>query len=179
MELRLPGQPSMVNTRILSSRRLALAIHLLAMNSAFDTATDRTAKTAWPTKVQGFCTDKSSPRCMSEFDVYEDSAGEYRWRLTSGSDIIADSGEGYSSEDGARQAVSRVQGDAAGADVLEVGTPHFDLFEDQSGEYRWRLVSSNGRIIADSGEGYSSKGNARRAIETVQGDAGSATVSDD
>lgn len=116
---------------------------------------------------------------MSEFEVYEDSAGEYRWRLTSGSDIIADSGEGYSSESGARKAVARVQGDAEGADVMEVGTPHFDLFEDQSEEFRWRLVSSNGRIVADSGEGYSSKGGARRAIETVQGAAGTATVSDD
>lgn len=116
---------------------------------------------------------------MAEFDVYEDSAGEYRWRLTSGSDVIADSGEGYRSESGAREAVARVQGDAEGADVLEVGTPHFDLFEDRADEFRWRLVSSNGRIIADSGEGYSSKSGARRAIESVQGTAGSAMVSDD
>ena len=27
--------------------------------------------------------------------VYEDEAGEYRWKLVSGSDVIADSAEGY------------------------------------------------------------------------------------
>jgi uncharacterized protein YegP (UPF0339 family) len=34
---------------------------------------------------------------MSEFEIYKDKAGEYRWRLrSSGSNkIIADSGEGY------------------------------------------------------------------------------------
>lgn len=57
--------------------------------------------------------------------------------------------------------------------------PHFDLFENQFGADRWWPVSSNGRIIADSGEGYSPKAGARRTIQTVQGEAGTATVSDD
>lgn len=32
-----------------------------------------------------------------------------------------------------------------------------EIFEDESGEWRWRLISSNGRIIADSSEGYKNK----------------------
>lgn len=115
---------------------------------------------------------------MASFEIYEDSSGEYRWRLTSGSDIIADSGEGYSSKSGAKEAVERVQDDASGADVLEIDTPHFGLYKDKAGEYRWRMVASNGRIVADSGEGYSSKSGARSAIENVQSDAGSADVTD-
>jgi len=116
---------------------------------------------------------------MVEFEIYEDSSGEYRWRLTSGNDIIADSGEGYSSKSGAKEAVERVQNDAGDADVLEVGTPHFDLYKDKSGEYRWRMVSSNGRVVADSGEGYSSKDGARRAIENVQSDVSGASVTEE
>jgi uncharacterized protein YegP (UPF0339 family) len=27
-------------------------------------------------------------------------------------------------------------------------------YKDAKGEWRWRLVAANGRIIADSGEGY-------------------------
>ncbi|WP_276259154.1 YegP family protein [Haloglomus litoreum] len=108
---------------------------------------------------------------MASYEVYEDKAGEYRWRLTSGNDIIADSSEGYSSKSSAKEAVERIQRDAPTASVLEIGTPHFEVFEDKAGEYRWRLLSKNGRIIADSGEGYSSKSGARRALENVQSDA--------
>lgn len=56
---------------------------------------------------------------MSSFQIYEDNAGEYRWRLTSGDDIIADSGEGYSSKSGARDASENVQRGAGDADVRE------------------------------------------------------------
>jgi uncharacterized protein YegP (UPF0339 family) len=41
------------------------------------------------------------------------------------------------------------------------------------------MVASNGRIVADSGEGYSSKSGARSAIKNVQSDAGSADISED
>ncbi|PSQ47234.1 hypothetical protein BRD19_09800 [Halobacteriales archaeon SW_7_65_23] len=33
----------------------------------------------------------------------------------------------------------------------------FELFEDSGGKWRWRLVHDNGNIIADGGQGYSSK----------------------
>lgn len=116
---------------------------------------------------------------MATFEIYEDSVGEYRWRLTSGTDIIADSGEGYRSKSGARDAIDRVQRYAGDADILETGTPHFELFEDNAGEWRWRMVASNGRIVADSGEGYSTKSNARSAIKNVQSDAGTANINED
>jgi hypothetical protein len=32
-----------------------------------------------------------------------------------------------------------------------------ELYEDKSGEWRWRLKASNGRITATGGEGFSSK----------------------
>jgi uncharacterized protein YegP (UPF0339 family) len=33
--------------------------------------------------------------------------------------------------------------------------------------YRWRLKDRNGRILADSGEAYSSRGGARRAVRSL------------
>ena len=33
--------------------------------------------------------------------------------------------------------------------------------------WRWRLVSPNGRIIADSGESYITRAGARRAARTI------------
>lgn len=52
----------------------------------------------------------------------------------------------------------------------------FELYRDSSGEWRWRLVVSNGNIIADSGEGYKSKQGAKRGIESVKKNAPTATV---
>lgn len=31
------------------------------------------------------------------------------------------------------------------------------VYEDDAGEWRWRRVAPNGRVLADSGEGYTSK----------------------
>jgi uncharacterized protein YegP (UPF0339 family) len=38
------------------------------------------------------------------------------------------------------------------------------VYQDRAGEYRWRLVSSNGRTIADSGEGYTRRFSAHEAF---------------
>ncbi len=56
------------------------------------------------------------------------------------------------------------------------GKPTFEVFEDSAGEWRWRLVATNGNIIADSGEGYQSKQGARRGIDSVKRTAPAATV---
>jgi uncharacterized protein YegP (UPF0339 family) len=36
-------------------------------------------------------------------------------------------------------------------------TPKFEIYQDKAKEFRWRLKASNGRIIAESGEGYKRK----------------------
>ena|SRR3989338_8842671 len=40
----------------------------------------------------------------------------------------------------------------------------FEIYRDLRREYRWRLKASNGRITADSGEGYVSKTSVTTAI---------------
>lgn len=37
------------------------------------------------------------------------------------------------------------------------------VYRDRAGEWRWRIKAANGRIVADSGEGYTSRANACRA----------------
>ena len=41
--------------------------------------------------------------------------------------------------------------------------------KDAKGEWRWRLKASNGKIIADSGEGYKNEADCITAIELVKG----------
>jgi uncharacterized protein YegP (UPF0339 family) len=47
----------------------------------------------------------------------------------------------------------------------------FELYKDTKGEFRWRLVASNGQTIATSGEGYKSKESAKDGIESVKKNA--------
>jgi uncharacterized protein len=53
------------------------------------------------------------------FYVYRDAAGEWRWRLRASNDkIIADSGEGYYSQEGCESAVARVKREAPVAGIV-------------------------------------------------------------
>ena len=54
--------------------------------------------------------------------------------------------------------------------------PTFEVYEDNAGEWRWRLLAPNGEIIADSGEGYVTKQGARRGVESVKRHAPAAAV---
>lgn len=55
----------------------------------------------------------------------------------------------------------------------------FQLYQDAGGEWRWRLIHDNGNVIADSGEGYSSKGSAENGIESVRTNAPDAPISEE
>ena len=52
----------------------------------------------------------------------------------------------------------------------------FEIFEDRSGQWRWHLVHDNGNIIADGGEGYTSRQNCKKGIESVKRNAAEADV---
>nr|WP_233357312.1 DUF1508 domain-containing protein [Halococcoides cellulosivorans] len=94
------------------------------------------------------------------FEVYRDAASEWRWRLVHrNGEILADGGQGYSRRNDANRAVDRLR---EAIDEYDV-----EVYEDAADEYRWRLEASNGRIVADSGEGYASRSGAEDAIEHV------------
>ena len=53
----------------------------------------------------------------------------------------------------------------------------FELYEDKSGGYRFRLKAGNGEIIAVS-ESYKSKAGAENGIKSVKTNASSAPIDD-
>ena len=106
-----------------------------------------------------------------EIEVYEDDDGGFRWRLAGGDDRIkADSGR-YESRDGAEDAVERVRTFLPDADLIDIGQATFEVYEDEGGEYRWRLRHRNGNVLADAREGYSNRSGALRGIESVKRNA--------
>ena len=54
----------------------------------------------------------------------------------------------------------------------------FEICKDKSGEFRWRLIHTNGQVMANSGEGYQAKANAMGGINSVKENAPNATVED-
>jgi uncharacterized protein YegP (UPF0339 family) len=57
-------------------------------------------------------------------------------------------------------------------------TARFEIYRGKIGDFRWRLTHTNGRIIATSGEGYTSKVNALNGLNSVKENAPSAIVED-
>ena len=54
----------------------------------------------------------------------------------------------------------------------------FEIFKGKIGDFHWRLTHTNGQIIASSGEGYTTKVNAIKGINSVKENALSALVED-
>ncbi|SDZ97963.1 Uncharacterized conserved protein YegP, UPF0339 family [Haloplanus vescus] len=138
------------------------------------------------TSGEGFATHGNARRAVRglrdglddfESEVYEDARDEYRWRLrASNGELVAGSGEGYTRQDDAEDALERVNELVPEADTLEIGLAAFEIFEDEAGEHRWRLRHRNGNILADSGEGYTDRSSVRDAIESVKRNAPNAAA---
>jgi uncharacterized protein YegP (UPF0339 family) len=132
---------------------------------------------------------------QARFELYEDKGGGHRWRLRHrNGNIVATSGEAYASRQKCQQGMHSVMRNALGAAVMTIepddpetvetetetepieleSRATFEIYEDSAGEWRWRLVHDNGNVVADSGEGYASKGNVKRATAGVRTHADSA-----
>ncbi len=57
-----------------------------------------------------------------------------------------------------------------------MASPRFEIYQDTMGTYRWRLIDSKGQSVASSGEGFTSKANAKRAAKNVKGAAAKAEI---
>jgi amphi-Trp domain-containing protein len=142
---------------------------------------------AWPADEGAVDTDADESKAT--FEVYEDSAGEHRWRLRhDNGNIIADSGEGYTTKASAEQDLESVKQNAPDAAVTAESSNEtvestkggskatFEMYEDSAREHRWRLRHNNSNIIADSGEGYASKQGAKNGLQSVKTNAPGAGV---
>ena len=54
----------------------------------------------------------------------------------------------------------------------------FTIDKDKGGEFRFRIVATNGNVLAAS-EGYAAKASAQNAIDRIKGDAAGADVVDE
>jgi uncharacterized protein YegP (UPF0339 family) len=57
------------------------------------------------------------------------------------------------------------------ADEPPASKAAFEVYEDNAGRWRWRLVHDNGNIIADSGGSYASRRGALKGLRSVKHNA--------
>ncbi len=53
---------------------------------------------------------------------------------------------------------------------------HFKVYRDTRGEWRWNYKSSNGNVIADSGEGYRNKSDCLNGISIIKGSSNAPVI---
>src|SRR3954449_5420530 len=98
------------------------------------------------------------------FEAYSDTGGNYRWRLWSGSNKVAVSGESFASKFNAERAASGFKASAK--------TDTYDVFGSGTSWY-WHAKAANGKKVASGGESFVSQSNAQRAADNVKSNAGS------
>ncbi len=113
------------------------------------------------------------------FEIFEDKSGQWRWRLRAANDeLVAMSEEGFASKASVVRALGVVRKNVAAAeDHLELTADDategktakgFEIFEDRSGQWRWRLRAANGELLAIPEQGFASKAGVVKALDVVR-----------
>jgi uncharacterized protein YegP (UPF0339 family) len=119
---------------------------------------------------------------MGKFVIRTVSSGvKFDLKATNGQ-VIATS-EVYKTEASCRKGIASVQKNAAVAKIenqteenyATVTHPKFEMYQDKTGEFRFRLKATNGQVIATS-EGYKAKESCLNGIASVQKNAPEAEV---
>jgi uncharacterized protein YegP (UPF0339 family) len=104
------------------------------------------------------------------FEVFQDKAGEYRFRLKAGNGEIVLTSQGYNDKAGALNGVESVQTNAADASLVEVK-------QTDSGKFLFNLKAKNHQVIGTS-QTYESASGRDNGIGAVGRAAAGASVVD-
>ena len=118
---------------------------------------------------------------LGKFMIRE-KGGKFSFRLSAGNGEVIAASQMYKSLQTCKAGIASVSANAANAnleDQTQEGFavqkhPKFEVYQDNEGEYRFRLKAKNGQIIAAS-EGYKDLKNCLNGIESVRNNAPEAT----
>ncbi len=119
---------------------------------------------------------------MGKFVVKETKTGVKFDLKASNGEVIATS-EVYSSESACMNGIKSVTANAPVANLEDQTVenfeaakhPKFEVYEDNAGEFRFRLKARNGEVIATS-EGYKQKSSCLNGVESVRKNAVDAEI---
>lgn len=122
---------------------------------------------------------------MGKFIVKKTASGfKFDLKATNGQ-VIATS-EVYSAKASCLKGIESVKKNSVAANLEDQTVegfateknPKFEVYTDKKGEFRFRLKSTNGEIIA-TGEGYTTKANCLNGVESIRKNAPDAAVEEE
>jgi len=121
------------------------------------------------------------------FFVYEE-AGKWQWDLKNANRAIVARGEGYTDKQDCFDAIKFVKYTSYKTPLRESGKKktgtegaglYFDLYQDSDKKWRWKLMSDQGKAIANSKWGYKDKEHCLQILDLVTDANQSAPVHED
>jgi len=119
---------------------------------------------------------------MGKFVVKVGKTGGISFKLLAGNGQTIGASESYKSDASCLNGIASVKrcclGDVQDLTVEDapvVKHPKYEVFQDKSGEYRFRLKARNGEIILSS-EGYKKKESCLNGVESVKKNAPEAPI---
>ena len=117
--------------------------------------------------------------------VVKETANGFMFNLKAGNGEVIATSEVYSSKDACLNGIESVKKNAALANIEDqtvegfesLKNPKFEVYLDKRGEYRFRLIATNGQIIS-VGESYKAKAGCLNGIESIKKNAPEAEVKD-
>ena len=94
-----------------------------------------------------------------KFEVYQDKAGEYRFRLKAGNGETILASEGYAAKSGVENGIASVQANCEDASM-------FERKETKAGSFRFDLKAKNHQIVGSS-QNYKSRSGRNNGIGAV------------
>lgn len=94
-----------------------------------------------------------------KFEIYQDKAGEYRFRLKAGNGETILSSEGYAARSGAENGIASVQANCEDVSM-------FTRKETKGGSFRFDLKAKNHQIVGSS-QNYKSRSGRNNGIGAV------------
>ena len=116
-----------------------------------------------------------------KFIITTTKNGEFTFNLKAGNgEIILTASETYTTMGACENGINSVKKNALAAIEDQtreesVSNPKFELYQDKSGEFRFRLKAGNGENIGKS-EGYKAKASAKKGIASIGKNAPEAPV---
>ncbi len=115
--------------------------------------------------------------------VVKETANGIMFNLKAGNGEVIATSEVYSSKDACLNGIESVKKNAALANIEDqtvegfesLKNPKFEVYLDKRGEYRFRLIATNGQIIS-VGESYKAKAGCLNGIESIKKNAPEAEV---
>jgi uncharacterized protein YegP (UPF0339 family) len=103
-----------------------------------------------------------------KFEVYNDKAGEFRFRLKAGNGQTILASEGYASKTSCNNGIESVKSNAS----IEA---RYERKQTPTGKFTFALKSTNGQVIGVS-ESYESAASRDNGVESVKNNAPDAAV---